>query len=146
MADSMSALLLYDADCGACTRFKKAMDFLDAHERIGFMSIDRAEQIGLLNAIPDARRHRSFHMVLADGRLESGATALPSLIGLLPCGRFIAKMVCSAPKGLSVLAFVYSTASRLHETGSCKVNSAAGGEGNRADRTPVNSAALPPFL
>jgi len=136
----MSNLLLYDANCGPCTSFKKALDFLDANEKISFISIDEAEEFGLLNSIPDAQRHRSFHLILADGSLESGAKALPSLIRVLPFGRFVMKMVGAAPKGLSTLAFVYSTASRVHETGSCKVNSAAGSKGSRPDESFKHSS------
>ena len=114
-------IVLYDADCGVCTRFKKALDFLDAHRNLDFMSIDRAEQTGLLDSLPDWKRHRSFHLVLPDKRIESGDKALPTLIRLLPAGRPVVKMIVSAPKGQRMLNFVYATVSRLHEVGSCKM-------------------------
>jgi predicted DCC family thiol-disulfide oxidoreductase YuxK len=115
-------VLAYDADCGPCTRFKQGVDFLDAHRKIGFVSIDQAEESGLLDGIPETRRHRSFHLILPSKRVESGAEALPTLMGLFPSGRMISKIVESAPGGLPILAFVYSIASRLHEVGSCKTD------------------------
>ncbi|HYY90454.1 MAG TPA: DCC1-like thiol-disulfide oxidoreductase family protein [Candidatus Dormibacteraeota bacterium] len=114
-------LVLYDADCGLCTRFKKSLDLLDVHGNLEFVSIDRAEEIGLLDSLPDARRHSSFHLVLPDNRVESGENALPTLIRLLPAGRVVVKMIVSAPKGQKLLNFVYSTVTRLHEVGSCKM-------------------------
>jgi predicted DCC family thiol-disulfide oxidoreductase YuxK len=114
-------VLLYDADCGMCTKFRNTVDFLDSYRNIGFMSIDRAEQIGMLDALPDALRHRSFHIVLPDKRVESGSEALPTLIRLLPSGRLISKMVKSAPIGRWMLGFLYSAVARRHEAGLCKL-------------------------
>ena len=122
-----TSLLVYDADCGPCTRFKKALDFLDANQNLVFMSIEHAERAGLLDALPDRRRHSSFHLIFLDRRLESGAEALPSLIRLLPTGRLFSKLIVSAPGGRALLSFLYSTVSRLHETGSCKMQPTAQG-------------------
>ena len=116
-------ILLYDADCSPCIRFKKAIDFLDVHSNLDFMSIDHAEENGLLNALPDAKRHSSFHLILPSKRLESGADALPTLILLLPAGRLASKMIVSVPGGRNLLSFLYSTVARLHEVGSCKMQS-----------------------
>jgi predicted DCC family thiol-disulfide oxidoreductase YuxK len=115
-------VLVHDADCGPCTRFKQGVDFLDLHGMIGFVSIDRTQESGLLDGVPEARRHRSFHLILPNKRVESGAEALPTLMGLLPSGSAISTIVKSAPGGLTMLAFVYSIASRLHEVGSCRMD------------------------
>ena len=115
-------VLAYDTDCGPCTRFKQGIDFLDARRVIDFMSMDQAEESGLLDGVLETRRHRSFHLILPNKRVESGAEALPTLMGLFPSGSVISKIVESAPGGLSMLAFVYSIASRLHEDGSCKTD------------------------
>ncbi|HYC12100.1 MAG TPA: DCC1-like thiol-disulfide oxidoreductase family protein [Nitrososphaerales archaeon] len=117
-------LLLYDTDCGPCMRFKRLVSFLDLGRSLEFMSIDKAEGLGILDGIPAKRRHGSFHLVHPDGRLESGADALPSLISLLPGGRIARRIIVFAPKGPSALKFLYSTAARLHEVGSCKASSA----------------------
>ncbi|HYY90415.1 MAG TPA: DCC1-like thiol-disulfide oxidoreductase family protein [Candidatus Dormibacteraeota bacterium] len=134
-------LVLYDADCGMCTRFKKTIDLLDWHRNLTFMSIDYAEQIGLLDSLPDSRRHSSFHLVRPDKQLESGEKALPDLIRLLPAGRLVVRMISSIPAGLTMLNLVYSTVSRLHEAGSCKMRGAV----NRPPIPAGESLDLEPF-
>ncbi|MBO0889071.1 DUF393 domain-containing protein [Candidatus Bathyarchaeota archaeon] len=128
-------LVLYDADCGMCTRFKKTIKLLDGHRNLTFMSIDRAEQIGLLDSLPDSRRHSSFHLVRPDKRVESGEKALPDLIRLLPAGRLVFRVILSIPAALKMLNIVYFTASRLHETGSCKMKDAVNGPPIPADES-----------
>ena len=117
-------VLVYDADCSMCTRFKDMIDFLDADENFGFMSIDDAERIGLLDSLPDVRRHRSFHIVRPDDLVESGAEAVPTLVSLLPLGRLVSKIITSAPLGRQMISFLYTMVSRRHEAGLCKLPTA----------------------
>ena len=128
-------LLAFDADCGPCRRFRNAVGFLDTFGRLDFMSLERAEDSGLLDAIPFAKRHSSFHLVSPDGTALSGANALPKLISLLPSGTLLSRLLREAPGGLKTAAFVYSVASRLHNTGTCQYRP---GEGhNRVHRTEI---------
>ena len=114
-------ILLYDDDCSMCTRFRDIIAVLDIHRNFVFMSIDRAEQIGQLDALPDAVRHRSFHILLPEKRVESGAEALPTLISLLPSGRLVSKVITTTPFGRPMLGFLYSVVARRHEAGLCKL-------------------------
>ena len=107
-----------------CTRFKDIIDFLDVDEKFGFMSIDDAERIGLLDSLPDVMRHRSFHIVGPDNLVESGAEAVPTLVSLLPSGRVVSKIIASAPLGRQTISFLYSVVSRRHEAGLCKLPAA----------------------
>lgn len=116
---SERALLVYDADCGPCVRFKRAVDFLEPRGLLGFMSIRKARDLGLLNDMPDTRRYSSFHLIKPKQELESGAEALPSLIRILPLGWLTSKLLASAPGGPRAMAWVYSTAARLHG-GACE--------------------------
>ena len=113
-------VLVYDADCGPCTRFKRIVDFLDAHERLDFTSLIQADEGGFLSSVPPALRHHSFHLISPDGGIRSGALAVPELIGVLPSGKLISKFIASAPGGVWSLSFVYEVLSRLHEVGSCR--------------------------
>ncbi len=112
-------VLAYDSDCGPCTRFRRAVGFLDTRHRIGFVPLDRADREGLLERVPAEMRHRSFHLVLPDQEALSGARALPELIRLLPAGTFLSRLIVGAPLGYQSMAFVYSVFARLHDTGSC---------------------------
>ena len=45
-------LLVYDADCGPCTKFKRAVDWLDKYNHLRYASLVDADACGLLNSIP----------------------------------------------------------------------------------------------
>lgn len=115
----MRYTMVYDADCGPCTRFRDAVSFLDSRHRMEYTGINEAEGAGLLDALPLSARHRSFHLVFPDGRVVSGADALPGLTGLLPGGSVPSFLLGSSTVVFSAAAFVYSVFARLHETGSC---------------------------
>lgn len=123
-------LLAYDADCGPCTRFKRAIGFLDSYQRISPIPLTEADAEGILVSIPTSRRHRSFHLVAPDGEVLSGAAALPTLVGLLPAGRLPSKLMVSAPGGPRAVKLVYQTFSRLHDSGSCSFKPESVGKGS----------------
>ena len=115
----MRHTLVYDADCGPCTRFSRIIGFLDTRRTLLFASLVDADSSGMLDTVPAARRHRSFHLVSPQGKVESGANALPGLIALLPMGRLPSELIDSSPFIFRSVAFVYSVFSRLHDSGSC---------------------------
>lgn len=100
-------------------RFKCIVDFLDAYHRIDFLSLTKADELGLLNRIPQSLRYTSFHLVSHTGCIWSGAEALLVLIDLLPLGSHISKIIALAPGGKRITKFVYSKFSRIHGAGSC---------------------------
>ena len=123
----MICTLVYDADCGPCTRFKRIIGFLDARRTLRFASLVDADNRGLLDTVPAARRHRSFHLVSPQGKVDSGANALPGLVALLPAGRLTSEAIDSSPLIFRSVAFVYSVFSRLHDSGSCSYRDHQGG-------------------
>lgn len=130
-------VLVYDSDCGSCTRFRRIVGFLDTRGRLDFLPLTDADREGVLDSIPRGRRHRSFHLVSPAGRVSSGAAAVPELIRLLPAGRVISKLLKSAPLGFWSVAFVYSVFSRLHDSGSC--NYTKGGPSDK-ERVPPKAS------
>ena len=114
-----SCVVAYDDKCGPCASFKRALHFLDPNRRIAFVPLSEAVQNGSLQQVPPSRRLSSFHAILPDGTLMSGASALPDLLALLPLGPCISNYVRSAPGGMRALGWAYATLSRLHDSGSC---------------------------
>ena len=114
----MRYLLVYDDGCGPCTRFRDAVDLLDAARRLDYAGLEEADRSGRLDPVPPSRRHRSFHLVSPRGQVWSGASALPPLAALLPGGRATSSAL-RVPPVFSAAAFVYATFSRLHDSGSC---------------------------
>ncbi|MDG6982803.1 MAG: DUF393 domain-containing protein [Nitrososphaerota archaeon] len=111
--------LVYDSDCGPCTRFRNAVGALDARKEISYVGLDGADRSGILDGISPSRRHRSFHLVAPDGTVWSGAEALAPLSGLLPGGIPLSVMIARSPLVSRCAAFVYGVFSRLHDTGAC---------------------------
>src|SRR5256885_5856718 len=123
-------VLVYDKDCGNCSRFKRIVDFLDAHKRLDYLSLTEADDFGLLDSVPRSRRHRSFHIIYRGGRIISGSAAVPDLISMIPSGHVAAFLIRHAPGGEKIVNLIYSMFSRLHEAGSCSYPDASGvGEG-----------------
>ena len=123
----MRYTLAYDSDCGPCTRFRNAIAFIDGGRRLRYVSLERADSMGLLDAVEPGLRFASFHLVSPTGKVWSGAAALPVLASLLPGGSvpsFIMRRNRFAFRGTES---VYSVLSRLHGTGTCT----AGGAGSR---------------
>src|SRR5712692_172192 len=148
-------LLVYDKDCGSCSRFKRIVNFLDGHKRLDYLSLTEADEHGLLDSVPKSRRHRSFHLIYPEGRVISGSAAVPELISLLPSGRVASFLICYAPGGKRIVNLIYSTFARVHDSGSCgytnssasprdegrkippKVRGLVGSDLSRNDRLPL---------
>jgi len=114
------AVLAYDADCGPCSRFRSLVEFLDARGVIRYTTLGAADHLGSLNDIPPEARYGSFQLILADGHVVGGGDAIPSLVELLPFGKKTAKLLTTLPGGTWLVKIVYSSLSRLHETGYCR--------------------------
>jgi predicted DCC family thiol-disulfide oxidoreductase YuxK len=112
-------LLVYDADCGPCSKFKRLVDWLDKYNRLHYLSLVTADDNGLLNSLPGNVRHRSFHLISPEGEIETGAGAIPGLVALFPLGRIASFLIRTSPGGEGIVNFLYSSFSRLHDTGSC---------------------------
>src|SRR5579875_138134 len=97
--------LVYDADCTLCSRFKRVVDFLDKYEKLDYVSLREAEACGLLDSIPNGRRHSSFHLVSPKGKVTSGSQAIPELVRLLPSGTIVSFLISHFPKAERILNF-----------------------------------------
>jgi len=78
--DGRPALVLYDADCGICSRLA---DGLERHG-VGVAPIRSATGDIELRDLPPAARDAVVHAVDARGRRLSGAAALPLILRTLP--------------------------------------------------------------
>jgi predicted DCC family thiol-disulfide oxidoreductase YuxK len=109
----------YDSECGPCTRFREAVEFLDAKGSIAFVGLGQADRSGLLEPVEVSRRRASFHLISPEGRVWSGARALPPLAGILPGGSGVSYVLGRNPMAFRLAAFAYEVLSRLHDSGSC---------------------------
>jgi predicted DCC family thiol-disulfide oxidoreductase YuxK len=114
-------VLAYDASCGACSRFRAAVEFLDARRRIEFIPLDAADGSGMLSGVEPASRYSSFHLVCsvsgspAGDAVWSGSEAILPLARLLsPFGRAESLAAEDVPGSGAMVSFVYNALSRLH--------------------------------
>ena len=117
-------LIAYDAGCGPCEAFRRAVSLLDSAKRLRFVPLGEADASGMLDAVPPDSRYRSFHMVDGAGGVQSGGAAIPSLMKTLFPGRVVPASLVRSPGGRRVLASAYSALSRLHRPGSCSLERA----------------------
>jgi predicted DCC family thiol-disulfide oxidoreductase YuxK len=115
-------LLAYDTDCGPCTKFKQGVDFLDKYNKIDFLSLNDADSNGMLESVPKDLRFQSFHLIFPDGRVLSGADALLDLIGILPAGIYMTKLIRKIPYHERLIGYIYKRIAQLRQYSSCNLN------------------------
>lgn len=92
-----AATLLYDADCGFCTRAALAVARLDWRGRLTLVPISSAAGELLLGDLPEAERLDSWHLVAATGQRTSAGAAVGPLCRLLPALAWLAPVVEALP-------------------------------------------------
>ncbi len=116
-----SFVLAYDAHCGWCRRFERAVWFLDARRRIRAVDLDGAERSGLLDSVPVAARHESLHLVSPTGFVWSGSEALGPLFDTLTGHRLVSTVFSRNRLASLAVGVAYGALSRLHDSGSCSL-------------------------
>lgn len=114
-----AALLIYDSNCGPCTRFAKAVKLLDVNRRVQLVTLTEADRRGLLDAVRPEERFRTSYLLRKPGSLEVGADYVPDLMAYLPGGGLLELAMKSWRPASSFGRFVFGVLSRLHDAGSC---------------------------
>jgi predicted DCC family thiol-disulfide oxidoreductase YuxK len=116
-------LLAFDAGCGPCRTFKELISFFDRRYRMDYLSLEDADETGVIGRLPARRRYSSAHLVSPGGSVFSGADAIPTILGLLPGGWLLSRVAGDSKVGRAGVRFVYGAASRLHDAGNCRPRS-----------------------
>jgi len=112
----MPYLLLYDGQCGLCTRFAQQVKAWDRRDRLRTIAFDDPEGREWEARIGPGFRE-SMHLVHPDSRVEHGDVAIPTVVGLLPWGRLPAWLMRNLPgsKKLIERAYVWVASRRKCE-------------------------------
>jgi predicted DCC family thiol-disulfide oxidoreductase YuxK len=102
----MTAIVLYDRDCGFCKWTLDKILGWDRKHRLRSVAIQSEEGNRVLAAIDAAKRLDSWHLVTDDGALYSAGAAAGPLARLLPGGRPLAALFGAFP-GLTESAYRY---------------------------------------
>lgn len=121
LVPKQSAYLLYDADCGPCTRFMRIVKLLDFRNMLVPVPL-RGERAKILvnGSLSNDELMRSFHIVITDSsmhtRIFSAGDGLIALLRFFPLG-FIAGGVFQRIKTLRDVAnWSYIRAAHLHQS------------------------------
>ncbi len=91
-------IVLYDAECGFCTRMLDRLMRRDRDGRLRAVAIQSEEGRRLLAPMPEELRLASWHLVGPDGEVLSGGAAAPALARVLPAGRLSAPLLAAFPR------------------------------------------------
>ncbi len=116
------SILVYDADCGPCTRFKRLISLLNVESKIVFVSLRDADRRNLLDSVPMDLRYQSMHFVMTDRSVLSGSEAVPSILASLPGGTVLSGLLKQNRLGRKLTAAGYAAAARLRGR-SCRTRS-----------------------
>lgn len=117
MNSKKEAFLLFDADCGSCSRFASLVKRYCIYATIVPVPMtDAISQSLVCGAIPTSMMFRSFHLVQIDDmgkkRVSSAGDGLIRLIEYLPLGRHIAGFMSRAKQFRNMADWTYLQASR----------------------------------
>lgn len=94
-------LVLYDADCGICTRVACWLGRRDRDRRLDLEPLQAAASLAP-DAPPTAELERALHVRATDGRWHRGGDAVLTALAALPRWRLLASLVRRTPLSLVV--------------------------------------------
>jgi len=80
-------VLLYDGDCGFCTRWSRRLAAWDRAGRIEQLPYQARAALPGIPPITDEALDRALHVILPDGTVAAGARGVIALLPWLPWGR-----------------------------------------------------------
>jgi predicted DCC family thiol-disulfide oxidoreductase YuxK len=110
-------VLLYDGECGFCREWVHRLQGWDRHRAIDYVPFQQRAAVEWLPPLSSEALNRAMHLVLPDGRVYSGARALPSILRLRPSGIPLT-LLLRLPGAQTIADRVYAwIASRRHRLG-----------------------------
>lgn len=124
MAGRASYSLLYDGDCRICSAFARAIRSFDVRRTLDVRRIQESRD--LLAAIPAAHVLDSAHAVSPDGRVSSGADAMPALLAALVADPAFEERLRGSRRSMAFLGAVYEVMRTVRGRLACAAPASAG--------------------
>ena len=83
MSESL-CVIIYDSECGLCTRFKKAVELIDFKNNIRFLSLHDSEVYLKYPELTPDECHEEVHLIKDSGAILKGSEAIDFLTTILP--------------------------------------------------------------
>ena len=97
--------LLYDGDCRVCSLFGRIVSLIDIQRRIRVQPIQ--ESRSLLRGISEEEILDAAHVVVPDGRVTTGADAMPALLGGLLGNPRLERLLRSSATSMRLFSRLY---------------------------------------
>jgi predicted DCC family thiol-disulfide oxidoreductase YuxK len=117
MRTEQAYFLLYDSECRICTAFARTVRMLDVRRRLRVRSIQASGE--LLAAIPETEWLEGAHAVSPDGRVSTGAAAMPALIAALVAGPELERRLRASRASMAALSRIYGVMTELRGRLTC---------------------------
>ena len=121
MRNEPSTFLLYDSDCGPCTKFMHVVKRLDVKDKLDPVDLNSSFAAELVkNRLTRDELVSSFHLVIRqepqeDAQVFSAGSGLIQLLRYLPCGNLSFPLVRRFRPTRSCVRWIYKQATRLRE-------------------------------
>lgn len=96
MSPNAQMPVLFDQDCGICSKVAHMLGTLDRKGRLELVPFREARKRGLANELTDEEFEGSFHAI-SEGKTLSGPEAIPAVLERLPLGSIPARAIRRAP-------------------------------------------------
>ena len=109
--------LLFDGECRVCAAFARVVRLVDLRRGLQVCSIQ--DSGGLLAAVPAEERLGAAHAVGPDGRVTSGAEAMPAIVAALTAGPRFEARLRSSRTSMVALEYIYRLMTEMRGRLSC---------------------------
>ncbi len=107
-------LILYDAQCPLCLRFKQALEHWDASQSISYVPVDTPEIYEKFPQLDRAACEQRVHLLRADGTLISGGALIAEVVRSIPQISRVAWLL-ETEAGQKASEFFYQTVDSLRQ-------------------------------
>jgi predicted DCC family thiol-disulfide oxidoreductase YuxK len=111
MSHDVQMPVLFDQDCGICTKFARLLGAIDRKGRLELVPFHEARKRGLAKDLSEEEFEESFHAI-DDGKTLSGPQAIPAVLERLPLGWVPARAIRNAPALQFVVDRMYHVVAR----------------------------------
>jgi len=107
-------LILYDAQCPLCLRFKQALEHLDESKTISYVPIDTPEIYEKFPQLDRVACQQRVHLLRADGSVLSGGELIAEVVRTIPQVARLAWLL-ESEAGKKASEFFYRTVDTLRQ-------------------------------
>ena len=107
-------ILIFDADCPLCVRFKQALSFLDKDNRVQMTPLQDESLFENFPQFNKSECEQEIHLLKLDGEAIGGAEVIEYLVSMFPGVQKFAWLV-ESESGKKAVSYFYDKVNELRE-------------------------------